>query len=257
MNVILLSHSPNPEKTIACAAKLCYSKSTIDNLYDGLTEESSQDFVAMLSNIGHESPIEHVNFTFGISGVSRAFLSQMTRHRLASYSVQSQRYVKKDKLQIVIPPEIANNKEALNLYNNTMDDILNAYNNITDILNKVHFDSYINDGIEEKKAKSMAEKKAIEDARYVLPNACDTQMVVTMNARSLMNFFKHRCCERAQWEIRIVAEEMLKEVIKVAPTLFANAGPSCYKKACSEGKMTCGKAVQVREYYKNLHNQQD
>ncbi len=253
MKVTLISHTPNPEKTIACAAKLCYANTTIDELYDGLTDEKAEDFVQMLANIGHESPIEHVSFTFGIEGVSRSFLAQITRHRLASYSVQSQRYVKEDKFSFVIPPEIEADEYAKEIFINAMQYDIDTYRKLTDILTKKHFNMFLEEGQTEKSAKSKAEKKAIEDARFVLPNACDTQMIATMNARSLLNFFKHRCCNRAQWEIKAVADEMLRLVCEVAPTLFSSAGPSCYKNACSEGKMTCGKMQDMRGFYTQLH----
>ena len=100
--------------------------------------------------------------------------------------------------------------------------------------------------MDEKKAKSASEKKAIEDARFVLPNACDTKMILTMNARSLLNFFHLRCCNRAQWEIRDVATQMLKLVKPIAPTIFAKAGPGCLSGPCPEGRMTCGKMQEVR-----------
>lgn len=253
MKVKLISHTPNPEKIIACAAKLCYSASSIDKLYDGLTDEKTTSFIEMLSEIGHESPIEHVSFTFGIEGVSRAFLAQITRHRIASFSVQSQRYVKEDKFSFVTPPEIENDEEAKEIFLNSMDNAIEAYNKLSDILSKKHYDDFISAGQAPEKAKLMAEKKAIEDARFVLPNACDTQMIVTMNARSLLNFFKHRCCNRAQWEIKAVADEMLKLVCEIAPTLFISAGPSCYKKSCPEGNKTCGQQTAVREFYKSIH----
>ena len=254
MKVTLLSYTPNPERVIAAAAKLCYAaNTTASDLYDGLTDEKAADFVEMLATLGHESPIEHVCFTFGIEGVSRAFLAQITRHRIASYSVQSQRYVKKDGFVYITPPEVLNTPEALEVYEATMRADLEAYNRLTEILQKKHYKAFLAEGKTEKQAKSMAEKKAIEDARFVLPNACDTQMIVTMNARSLYNFFRHRCCNRAQWEIRDCADEMLRLVCEVAPTLFKSAGPACYKKACPEGKMTCGKALEMRERYASLH----
>ena len=108
------------------------------------------------------------------------------------------------------------------------------------------------EGMDEKAAARAAEKKAIEDARFVLPNACETKIVVTMNARSLLNFFRHRCCNRAQWEIRDVADEMLRLVSAVAPNIFKKAGASCVRGACPEGKMTCGKAAEMREYFNKL-----
>ncbi|MEG0570573.1 MAG: FAD-dependent thymidylate synthase [Oscillospiraceae bacterium] len=254
MNVKLISHTPNPEKIIACAAKLCYASTSIDELFDGLTPEKTESFVKMLSTIGHESPIEHCSFTFGIDGVSRAFLAQITRHRIASYSVQSQRYVKLDNFTFVTPPEIENNKEASVIFKKSMDDALKSYNSLADILTKNYYEVYIKNGDNEKDAEKKAEKKAIEDARFVLPNACDTQMIVTMNARSLLNFFKHRCCNRAQWEIKAVADEMLKLVCEVAPLLFANAGPDCYHSKCSEGKMSCGKQEEMKLFYSKIHN---
>ncbi len=252
MKVTLLSHSPNPEKVIACAAKLCYSNSEIANLYDGLTDEKAQSFLDMLTTIGHESPIEHISFTFGIEGVSRAFLAQITRHRIASYSVQSQRYVKENNFEFVTPPEVASDETALEIFNKSMQDSVEAYNKLADILEKKHLPEFLAQGMTEKAAQKAAEKKAIEDARFVLPNACNTKMIVTMNARSLMNFFAHRCCNRAQWEIKAVADEMLRLVYEVAPTLFKNAGPKCRKGACPEGSMTCKKQVEVKEFYNNL-----
>jgi len=254
MKITLLSYTPNPERVVAAAAKLCYAaNTTASDLYEGLDERKAADFVEMLASLGHESPIEHVSFTFGIEGVSRAFLAQITRHRIASFSVQSQRYVKKDGFVYITPPEVLNTPEALAVYEEAMRADLAAYNRLADILQEKHYAAFLAEGKSEKQAKSMAEKKAIEDARFVLPNACDTQMIVTMNARSLYNFFKHRCCNRAQWEIRAAAEEMLRLVSEVAPTLFKGAGPSCYKKGCSEGKMSCGKAAEMREKYIMLH----
>ena len=252
MKVTLLTYTPNPEKTIACAARLCYSASTIDTVYEGLTEEKASDFVEMLAGLGHESPIEHVSFTFGIEGVSRSLLAQITRHRLASFSVQSQRYVKENDFAFVTPPEIEAVPQAKEEFLKAMDASLKSYNKLADILSQKHYKAFLEEGKTEKQAKSMAEKKAIEDARFVLPNACDTKMILTMNARSLMNFFKHRCCNRAQWEIRAVADEMLRLVYEVAPTLFKNAGPSCVRGGCSEGKMSCGKMEQVRARYREL-----
>lgn len=250
--VTLLAHTPNPEHTVASAAKLCYSPSTIDGIREGLTDEKAASFVEMLSEIGHESPIEHASFTFGIEGVSRALLAQITRHRIASFSVQSQRYVAENDFEFVTPPEIAAEPEALALFNEAMQKDKEYYEKITEVLKAKHKAAFLADGKDEKAADRAAEKKAIEDARFVLPNACDTKMVVTMNARSLHNFFRHRCCNRAQWEIQDVANQMLALVKEVAPNLFKNAGPSCLVGGCPEGKMTCGKIKEVREYYKNV-----
>lgn len=250
--VTLLAYTPDPEKNVASAAKLCYAQSDIDTVRDGLTEEKTADFVNMLAEIGHESPIEHANFTFGIEGVSRAFLAQITRHRLASYSVQSQRYVKEHNMEYVTPPEIEENEEALKIYNEAMQSAADTYLKLSQILEEKHYQTFLNKGLDEKSAKRSAEKQAIEDARFVLPNACDTKMIVTMNARSLQNFFTHRCCNRAQWEIREVAKQMLALCLEVAPNIFKKAGPPCFRGACPEGKMSCGLMKEVREEYQNL-----
>ncbi len=252
MKVRLIAHTPDPEKTIAAAAKLCYAKTDVDGILENLTEEKVYSFVEMLSEIGHESPIEHASYTFAIEGVSRALLAQITRHRIASYSVQSQRYVNKEKFEYIIPPEIEKDEKAKSEYINAMDNARNSYIKLAEILKKNHVNNMINEGVNEKEAEKKAEKLAIEDARFVLPNSCDTRMIVTMNARSLMNFFAHRCCNRAQWEIRELAFEMLKLCKSVSPALFKNAGPKCLNEPCPEGKMSCGKVLEMREKYKNI-----
>ena len=251
-NVILLAYTPDPERTVAAAAKLCYSSSGINQLNDSLTDEKAASFVEMLSEIGHESPIEHASFTFGIEGVSRSLLAQITRHRMASFSVKSQRYVREGSFEYVTPPEIAAEPEAKKIYDEIMADDQERYDRLAVILKEKHIKTFISEGKDEKTAARLAEKKAIEDARFVLPNACETQMVMTMNARSLMNFFKVRCCRRAQWEIQDVANQMLALVSAVAPNIFKNAGPSCLRGGCSEGKMSCGKPDEVRSFYKGL-----
>lgn len=252
MKVELLAYTPEPEKMIAAAAKLCYSNSSIENIMDGLTEEKTSSFVSMLAEIGHESPIEHVSFTFGIEGVSRSLLAQITRHRIASFSVQSQRYVRESMFEYVVPPEIEGIEEAKREYIAAMEEDQRHYEKLTEILKQRHYSQMLKDGMDEKAAARNAEKKAIEDARFVLPNACTTKMVVTMNCRSLLNFFHHRCCNRAQWEIRELATEMYKLVYKAAPNIFKNAGPSCLKGSCPEGKMSCGKAALMREKYRYI-----
>ena len=196
--VTLLAYTPEPEKLVAAAAKLCYSSSSPQTLMDGLTPEKTESFLEMLQTIGHESPVEHVSFTFGIEGVSRSLLAQITRHRIASYSVQSQRYVREKDFQYVTPPEIAAIPEALELYEQTMAQIGESYDRLAAMLKQKHTGTRMAEGLDEKAAARKAEKMAIEDARFDLPNACDTQMVVTMNARSLLKFFRHRCCNRAQ-----------------------------------------------------------
>lgn len=252
--VYLLAHTPNPEHTVAAAAKLCYSSSNISELTENLTDEKAASFVEMLAEIGHESPIEHASFTFGIEGVSRSLLAQITRHRMASFSVKSQRYVREGAFEYVTPPEIAAVPEALALYEEIMAEDQRKYDRLAEILKEKHIKTLTHEGKDEKTAARLAEKKAIEDARFVLPNACETQMVMTMNARSLHNFFRHRCCARAQWEIQDIANQMLKLVTAAAPNLFKNAGPSCLNGSCPEGKMSCGKAKAVKEYYKELKN---
>lgn len=241
MNVQLIAHTPNPQEVVAAAAKLCYSHSTAGEIMDNLTPEKTEKFLNMLMELGHESPIEHVSFTFAVEGVSRSLLAQLTRHRIASYSVKSQRYVNEGKFEYIIPPEIAADEETKKIFTDAMNSDTETYNRLADMLKS----KYITGGMDEKKA----EKKAIEDARYVLSNACETKLVVTMNARSLMNFFRHRCCERAQWEIRECADKMLALVRETAPVLFAHAGPPCVGGACPEGKMSCGMAAEKRKKY--------
>ena len=252
MKVKLLAYTPEPEKTVACAAKLCYAAADIDTVYEGLTEEKTASFLEMLNSIGHESPIEHASFTFGIEGVSRSLLAQITRHRIASFSVQSQRYVKEEGFQFVLPPEIEALPEAKEEFLRAMEEDQEHYERLTALLKEKHQAAFLAAGETEKAAARKAEKKAIEDARFVLPNACATKMICTMNARSLLNFFTHRCCNRAQWEIRALAVEMLKEVKAVAPHIFEKAGPPCLRGNCPEGKMSCGKMKEVRERFASL-----
>ena len=249
MNVKLLAYTPDPERTVACAAKLCYAAADIDTVMEGLTEEKTSSFINMLSELGHESPVEHASFTFGIEGVSRSLLAQLTRHRLASYSVQSQRYVKKSAFEFVLPPEIEAMPETKREFLLAMEEDQRHYERLAELLQRKHETEFLAQGLSEKEAKRKAEKKAIEDARFVLPNACATKLICTMNGRSLMNFFTHRCFNRAQWEIRALADEMLLQVKAVAPDLFKKAGPPCLRGSCPEGKMSCGKANEVRERF--------
>lgn len=244
LKVNLIEYTPNPEKVIASAAKLCYSAVGVDEILHGLDEENVQKFLDKLMSYGHASPIEHVAFTFAIEGVSRSLTHQLVRHRIASYSQQSQRYVKLEQFEYIIPPEIAEDDTAKEIYIDAMEKSQKSYDEITSILKE----KYINRGM----STLNAEKKAIEDARYVFPNACETKIMVTMNARSLINFFEHRCCNRAQWEIHVLADEMLKKLKEVAPILFKNGGPKCVKGHCPEGTMTCGKIKEVQEKYSNI-----
>lgn len=253
LKVILLAHTPDPEKVVATAAKLCYSSSDISSLMDGLTEEKTAGFIEMLASIGHESVMEHTSFTFGIEGISRACSHQLVRHRIASYSQKSQRYVNENGFEFITPPEIEALPEAKAEFDRAMENLTSSYEKIADILTASHRARFLSEGMDEKSATSKARKLANEDARFVLPNACETKIVVTMNVRSLFNFFEHRCCNRAQWEIRAVAEEMLRLCLEVAPHIFAYAGPSCVATGkCPEGKMTCGKIKEVQAYYKAL-----
>lgn len=240
MKVTLITHTPEPEKVIASAAKLCYSSSDIETLMNGLTPEKIESFIKMLAELGHQSPLEHCSFTFGIEGVSRSLSHQLVRHRIASYSQKSQRYVTEGKFEYIIPPAIASIPTAKELYIKTMETDQIAYDNLVDMLTKKHLDGMISQEIDEKKVKQTAEKKAIEDARFVLPNACETKIITTMNIRSLLHFFDERCCNRAQWEIRQMADMMLDICKKVAPNIFAKAGASCVRGKCKEGKMCCG-----------------
>lgn len=251
MKVNLISHTPEPEKLAATAAKLCYSSSDISSLREGLTEEKTRKFIDMLVSVGHESVMEHVSFTFGIEGISRACSHQLVRHRIASYSQKSQRYVNENGFEFVTPPEIETLPEAKSEFDRVMNELTESYTKIADLLTEKHKNKFMSDGIDEKTALSKARKLANEDARFILPNACETKIVVTMNVRSLFNFFRHRCCRRAQWEIRAVADEMLKLCMEVAPNIFRYAGPSCVADGkCPEGKMSCGKISEVREYYR-------
>ena len=254
LNVKLIAYTPVPEKVIAAAAKICYSASDAETIMEGLTPEKTESFLDMLTQMGHESPIEHASFTFAIEGVSRSLLAQITRHRIASYSVQSQRYVKlkEGRFSFITPPEIAKDPDANARYQQAMADCHRNYMELADTLQARHTDELMEQGLPEKEARKKAEKMAIEDARYVLPNACETKLVVTMNARSLYNFFRLRCCNRAQWEIRELAWAMLKLCRDAAPTLFKKAGPACLNGACPEGNMTCGKIMDVRERARTL-----
>lgn len=252
LKVKLLRYTPDGEKLVASAAKLCYSPVGVEEIEEKLDAKNIDSFLTMLMSLGHESPIEHVTFTFAAEGVSRTLTHQLVRHRIASYSQQSQRYVKLDQFEYVVPPAIQENEEAKELFLKAMEEDQRYYNEITDILSNKLYDKYIKEGLSEKEARRKAEKEAIEDARYVFPNACETKIVFTMNARTLLNFFRLRCCNRAQWEIRALATEMLKEVKKVYPVLLKNAGPACINGPCPEGNMTCGKIKEVRETFSKL-----
>ena len=215
MNVKLIGFTPDPEKIPAMAAKLTHSKTKPEEL-DKTSKKELQAILEHVTNLGHTSVVEHTNFTFAISDVSRSLTHQLVRHRIASYSQQSQRYVNLNEPSYVTPLKIAKDKTMKKAYDETMENIWDQYNKLLEM------------GI------------PTEDSRYVLPNAACTNIIVTMNARSLLNFFELRCCLHAQWEIRKLANLMLKEVKKIAPTIFKNAGPSCKTKyICPEKKKDC------------------
>lgn len=217
VKVTLLEYTPEPERVVAMAARLCYSASGAEELKERLSEAEVKKMVQKMVALGHASTIEHVSFTFGIEGVSRVLTHQLVRHRIASYDQQSQRYVASHGFRYITPPSIEGNPRAKARFEKIISEIRAAYDELTEL------------GVPR------------EDARYVLANATETKILVTMNARTLLHFFNLRCCYRAQWEIRDMAYKMLAEVKKVAPTLFHNAGASCVNTGrCPEGAMTCG-----------------
>ena len=253
MKVKLLAYTPDPEKLVAAAAKNCYSSTDVDSVLDGLTEEKTEELCQHAFRDRPRKPDRAcVPFTFAIEGVSRSLLAQITRHRIASFSVQSQRYVREKGFEYVVPPEIDKIPAARAKFIQAMEDDQRTYEELTAVLMEGYLKELLEQGVPEKTARSKAEKHAIEDARYVLPNACATRIVMTANARSLKNFFRLRCCNRAQWEIRALAEEMYRQVYAVAPTLFGHCGPACVDGVCTEGKMSCGKAAEVRAHYQTL-----
>lgn len=234
LKVMLLRSTPEPEETISMAAKLCYTNNDISSLKEKITKKNQKAFIERLMKMGHMSPIEHVSFTFAIEGISRACSHQLVRHRIASYSQQSQRYVsEKSGFDYIIPSIIREDAELKKYFEDFMAEAQNAYNYISSRLNE----------------KGIKGELANQDARFVLPNAAETKIIVTMNARELLHFFRQRCCNRAQWEIRRMAEKMLKLVRKAAPTIFLKAGPACLFAPCPEGEYSCGKREEVRKKY--------
>lgn len=222
MNVKLLNYTPDPERTVAAAARMCYSPVGSQQILENFSDDEVRKFLRKILKLGHLSPTEHASFTFSISG-SRAMSHQLVRHRIASYSQKSQRYIKEGQFEYIIPPSIGKDPQAEAVFKACMEDIQKVYNRLLEL------------GIPR------------EDARFVLPNACETNIICTFNTRSLYNFFKLRCCERAQWEIRSVALEMLKQVKAVAPVLFEKAGPPCISEGyCPEGEMSCGRIHRLK-----------
>lgn len=281
LNVKLIGHTYNPELVIATAGKLCYSPSNINDLMEKQTPESIEKFVNMLVSMGHESPLEHASFNFAIEGVSRALTHQLVRHRIASYSQQSQRYVREGQFEYVIPDDVKHNPFLTKLYLKHMIDTQRLYDDIVDgLINDYVYDDerygkyldrqlrklkidmpefyawcdrYWMDSkfieqlrIDYKRLYSVLEKKAIENARYVFPNAIETKIIVTMNLRTLINFCHHRCCRRSQDEINKMAWEMVNVVSEVSPLLAKCLGANCQFGACPEGSMCCGEPFEKK-----------
>lgn len=218
LKVELLSHTPVPEKLCTVAAKLCYSPG-MPKLSEMSPDKAIPFLEKILSN-GHLSTLEHATFTFGIEGISRACSHQLVRHRLASYSQQSQRYVSHaERFAAVVPPSIKAKPQLNYRFDKAMQQLHWLYKELVEA------------GI------------PAEDARFVLPNAAETKLIMTMNIRELLHLFSLRCCKRAQWEIRALANEMLQHCKKTAPALFKLAGPGCVTGSCPEGDMGCGNPV--------------
>ena len=235
LHVELLASTPLPEQICALGAKLCYAKADVNALREKINAQDQSAFLEKIMESKHLSVLEHATFTFAIEGVSRVLLAQLTRHRIASFSVQSQRYVSLagDNFAYITPPAIkALGDEAVAKYNAQMAQMQQWY-------------------VEWQNALGAKGESSNEDARFVLPNACETRLVLTMNTRELLHFFELRCCSRAQWEIRALANEMLRLCKEVAPVLFEKAGPGCVRGACPEGGKTCGKAAEMRKFYLN------
>jgi thymidylate synthase (FAD) len=220
MQVVLLRHTPDPDRLVALAARRCYSSLPADAIDEALTEAEVDRLLGFLRRRNHLSVFEHPDFSFSVDGISRALSHQLVRHRIASYSQESQRYVEYTALRtlpFVTPPKIAGHPEAEQVFSQAMQHTLESYRQMLAL------------GI------------PAEDARYVFPNAVETKLVFTFNARSLFNFFEQRCCIKAQWEIRELARQMLTIVRKVAPRIFKNAGPPCgYDQPfCRENDPSC------------------
>ena len=234
LKVALLRHTAHMQELVALGARLCYSRADVDTLKKRIDEKDQTAFIRRIMDMGHDSVLEHATFTFAVEGVSRICLAQLTRHRIASFSVQSQRYVSyAGGFSYVIPPRIqALGEEAVAEYQRQMAQMQAWY-----------------DGWQEKLGEG---EQSNEDARFVLPGACETRLIMTMNVRELHHFFALRMCNRAQWEIRAMAREMFRLCLEAAPLLFEQAGPGCLRGACPEGEKTCGKMVEVRRERKEL-----
>jgi len=214
MIVKLLAHTQNADKICASAGNSCYSERPSHELMDDGTDPGR--VLSKIVGMGHHSVVEHAVFTFSVEGVSRALTHQLVRHRIASFSQQSQRYVSLKEPTYVIPETIMSDPVSLKMYDEMMDKIWETY-------------------------RKLNERVPAEDARYVLPNGCTTNITITMNARELLHFFSLRTCSRAQWEIRDMAERMLEICKEISPVIFKDAGPPCVRGPCPEGKLSCGK----------------
>ncbi len=224
--VTLLAHTPDPDRAVAAAGRLCYAPVSAAELTQTMSDDDVGRLVRGLVASGHHSALEHASFTFAVDGVSRACTHQLVRHRVASYNQQSQRYVNfSHGDSFVVPPSVAANAAAEQVFLRAMDQAREAYDRLVEL------------GLAEGRSRESVQ----EDARFVLPNAAETKIVVTMNARELRHFFAVRCCNRAQWEIRALAWELRGLVKTLAPALFHKSGPGCLYGTCPEGKMTCGK----------------
>lgn len=230
LKVMLISHTPDPEKVIGSAARLCYSAVDVGHLISRTSKEDQAPFLEKLTAVGHLSPTEHASFTFAVEGISRACSHQLVRHRLASYSQQSQRYVSETQFDYIMPPSIHEDSDLRALFEEAMERLQRSYRILAERLT----------------SKGYSEETAREDARFVLPNAVETKIMITMNARELVHFFSQRLCNRAQWEIRALALEMLRLVKPIAPSIFRLAGPPCVSGKCPEGIRSCGKSEEVR-----------
>jgi len=242
LHVELIEVSSNALSLIYAACRQCYSAAFAGQIFSDKSQalNRQEEFVRQVISSGHESPLEHVKFTFAIEGVSRALTHQLVRHRLASYSQQSQRYVKESDFDYIIPPSIEADEEMKKEYTNTMRHIHESYNRLLKAFN----------------SKGKRGESANQDARFVLPQGAETKIVVTMNCRELMHFFKERCCSRAQWEIRRLAEEMLRICRQELPAVFNNSGAKCVALGyCPEGeKFSCGRYPLKEEVMRDVKN---
>jgi len=229
LNIKLLEMTQNAISIIYAACKQCYSTKFAGEIFEEKKDDmkKQEEFIKKVVKSGHESPLEHVKFTFAIEGVSRALTHQLVRHRIASYSQQSQRYVKETNFDYIIPPSIEEDETLRDEFVKVMGKIQTSYNKM----------------IEKFKEKGIVGEKANQDVRFILPQAAETKIVVTMNCRELLHFFEQRCCTRAQWEIRNLANKMLEICKEHLPAVFSNAGAKCERLGyCPEGrKFTCGK----------------